>query len=160
MKGALSRSSKVRSSPGLHLVAENRRVPLERARMGPRIGIQQQLVWIEAMPGLGLIGTVDAIAVECAGSDIRKIAVKDLVGVFRQLDAARARVSPVRSNMTDLDLGRVGGKEREVGAFAVPVAPKGLGRPSSIDLTGMKPPTPNAPTTTAATANCCTASAN
>ncbi len=44
-------------------VAEASVIPLERADMGARVGIEQKLVGIEAMTFLGLIGSVNAIAV-------------------------------------------------------------------------------------------------
>src|SRR5580698_8605287 len=73
----------------LHLVAEHSRIPREPARMGTRVRIQQQLVRVETVACVRLIGALDAIAVPGAGSDARNIAMKDLVGEFRQLEAVR-----------------------------------------------------------------------
>ncbi len=99
--------------------------------MRARIGIEQQLVGVEAMPGLGLVGAVDAVAVELAGADIGHIAVEDLVGIFGQRDPLDLLLAVV-VEQAELDLGGVGGEDREIGALAVPAAPRGWGRPSSI----------------------------
>ena len=50
------------------------------------IGIEQQLVGVEAVAVLRRIGPVDAIAIELAGRDVVEIAVPDVLGAFRQLD--------------------------------------------------------------------------
>ncbi len=73
---------------GFHLVAEHRRIPFQRPGMGAGVGVEQQFVRVEAMPGLGLIRAVNAVAVEGARSDIRQIAVKNLVGIFGKFDPA------------------------------------------------------------------------
>ena len=74
--------------------------------MGAGVGIEQQLVRIEAVALRRLIGTVDAVAIMRPGTEIGNEAVKDLVGIFRQFDAGFA----VAVEQTDLDLGRVGGE--------------------------------------------------
>jgi hypothetical protein len=68
--------------PRLHRVPENRWIPLELSEMRDSVGVQQQLVGIEAMPALRLIGPMDAITVNCAGPNIREISVPDLIGVL------------------------------------------------------------------------------
>ncbi len=70
---------------------------------------------------------MDAIAIESARSDIGKVAVEDLVGVFRQLDPRDLLVAGAVEK-ADLDLGGVGGEEREIGALAVPARPAREGR--------------------------------
>ncbi len=95
--------------------------------MGARVRIEQQLVGVEAMPGLGLVGPVDAIAVKRAGADVRQIAVKNLVGIFGQFDAAQLAFA-FFVEQTDLDLGGVGGKQGEIGALAVPVRALRIGQ--------------------------------
>jgi hypothetical protein len=63
---------------------------------------------------------MNAVPVYRAGTGIREVAVPDLVGVFRQLDAFELLLS-IRVEQTQLDLGSIGGEEREVHAQAVPV---------------------------------------
>src|SRR5271166_1845507 len=70
----------------LELVAEHRRVPFQIAKMPARIGVQHELVGIEAVPVVGLVGAVDAVPVNRPGADTRYIGVPDLVGKFGQLD--------------------------------------------------------------------------
>ena len=79
-------------------VAEQRGVPVELADELLRIGIEQQLVRVEAVPVRRLVGAVHAIAIDRARPRVRQVAVPDLVGVFGQLDRARARVLPSLSN--------------------------------------------------------------
>jgi hypothetical protein len=78
------------------------------------------------MPGLRLVGAVDAIAVILAGSDVGDIAVPDLVGIFRQLDAQQLALA-VAVEEADLDLRRIGGEEREIDPLAVPARAEGKG---------------------------------
>jgi hypothetical protein len=70
----------------VHLVGEQFRTPTQLADKLPRIGIDQQLVGIEAVSGLRFERAVDAIAINGAGAGGRKIPVPDLVGVLRQLN--------------------------------------------------------------------------
>ena len=51
------------------------------------IRIQQQLVGIEAMTRIGIVGAMDTIAVNRARSDAGQITVPDLVGMLGQLNA-------------------------------------------------------------------------
>ncbi len=102
----------------LHLVAEHGRIPCQRAGMGARIGIEQQLVGVEAMAGVGLIGAIDAVAIEGAGADPGDIAVKHLIGIFRQFEAVRLTLAVEQA---DLHLGGIGRKHGKVGAFAAPM---------------------------------------
>ena len=69
------------------LVAEEFRAPAQPSDQSLGIGVDQELVRIEAMAGVGLKWTVDTIAVNRAGSGRRQITVPYFVGVFRQLDA-------------------------------------------------------------------------
>ena len=50
------------------------------------IGVQHQLVVVETVAGLRLIGTVNAITIDGAGAGVRQVTVPDFVGVFGQLD--------------------------------------------------------------------------
>jgi hypothetical protein len=90
--------------------------------MGTCIRIEQQLVRIEAVARLRLVGTVHAVAVIGSRVGIRQIAVKDLIRVFGQLDACLLTLA-ARIEETDLDLGRVLREQREVRALTVPGRP-------------------------------------
>src|SRR5438105_9368141 len=68
------------------LISENRWVPFQIAEMSARIRVEHQLVGIEAVPRGGLVGSMDAVAVNRPGVHIRHIAVPDLVGEFGKLD--------------------------------------------------------------------------
>ena len=111
----------------LHLIAEDRGIPLELAGMGAGIGVEHQLVRIEAVPRVRLVGPVDAVAIEGAGPDLGQVPVEDLVGVFGQLDPRDLLVAGAVEE-ADLDFGGVGGEEREIGALAVPARPAREGR--------------------------------
>ena len=63
-------------------VAEQRAIPGQLAVMGARIGVEQQLVRVEAVAGIGLVGAMHAVAVDLSWSDIRQVTVADLIGVF------------------------------------------------------------------------------
>ena len=55
--------------------------------MRPRIRVEQQLIGVEAMTRLRLVGSIDAKAVKCPRADIRDPSMKNLVGEFRQFEA-------------------------------------------------------------------------
>ena len=112
--------------PGLHLVAEQGRVPLELADDGFGVGIEQELVGVEPVAVLGVIGAVHAVAVDCTGAGIRQVAVEDLVRVFGQLDAFDLGLALV-VEQAELDLVGVGGEQREVYPRPVPGGPKRRG---------------------------------
>ncbi len=63
-------------------VAEQRVVPAQRAdeRLGVRV--EQQLVRIEAVAVLRIVGSIDPIPVDRAGPRVGQVAVPDLVGIF------------------------------------------------------------------------------
>ncbi len=69
-----------------HRVAENGVIPFEAADMGLGIGVEAQLVRIEAMARARIVWAVDPIAVSGAGASVRQVAVPHLVGVFREFD--------------------------------------------------------------------------
>ena len=83
------------------------------------IGIEQQLVRIEAMSGCGLVRAVNPIAVEGAWADIRQVSVKDSIGVFGERDPLDLGLA-IGIEQTNFDLGRVSRKDREVRALSVP----------------------------------------
>ena len=109
-------------------VAEVSIAPEKRPRQGLRVGIQQELVGIEAMAALGVVGSMDAVAVELSGTRIREIAVPGLIGVFGKRNAVKLS-PPAGIEEAELDLLGVLGEEREVHPPPVP------GRAARIRLT-------------------------
>ena len=69
--------------PALHPVAEDRRVPLQLAGVAAGVGVQQELVWVEAVSLLRFVGPVHAITINLPGFDASNPAVEELVRVFR-----------------------------------------------------------------------------
>src|SRR5512132_1347660 len=69
------------------LVGEVGVVPVDLAEQRLGVGVDEQLVGIEAMPPVRSVGAVDTVAVELPRADIREIAVPNIVGVLRQDDA-------------------------------------------------------------------------
>ena len=94
------------------------------------IGVEQQLVGVEAVAVLGLVGAMHAIAVELAGRDVVEIAVPDVLGALRQLDALEFAAA-LAVEQAQLDLLRVGGEQREIGAASVPACAEACGRSGS-----------------------------
>ena len=131
INGALSRSSKVGVVARFHLVAEDCRIPLQLADMAAGIGVKQQLIRIEAVACLRLIGAMHAIAVDCARPDIGQIAVPDLIGVFRKLDACglALALSSKRQSSTLVALAENSAKLTPLPSHD---APSGYGKPSLI----------------------------
>ena len=103
--------------------AEMRIAPHQPPGQPPRIGIEQQLVGIEAVAVLGRIRAVHAIAVELAGRDVVEIAVPDVFGTLRQFDALELAAA-LAVEQAELDLFRVGREQRKIGAPAVPTRPE------------------------------------
>ena len=119
VNGALSRSSKVRSSPRFHLVAEQRGIPLQLADDLLGVRVEQQLVGIEAVAGRRFVGAVDAEAIDRARPRIRQIAVPDFVGVFRQHDTFGLALAR-GVEQAEFDFGALRREQREIDAEAVP----------------------------------------
>ena len=94
--------------------------------MGARIGVEQQLVVVEAVAFLGRVGAVHAIAVNRAGARLVHVAVPDFVGEFRKFDALEFGGAGV-VEQAELDLGGVGAEQGEVDAKTVPGGAKGMG---------------------------------
>src|ERR1700722_5641125 len=93
--------------------------PYQPSGKPPGIGIEQKLVGVEAVAVFGLIGPVHAIAVELSGRDVVQITVPDVFTSFRQFDAFQFAPA-LAVEQAELDLLRVGGEQREIGAPAVP----------------------------------------
>ena len=83
------------------------------------IRIEQQLVAVEAVAALRLVRAVDPVTVALSGNDIVEIAVPDILGAFGQRDAFDLAAA-LSVEQAQLDLLRMGGEQREVGAPAIP----------------------------------------
>ena len=118
-------------------VAEQRVVPAQLAGQRLGVGVDQQLVVVEAMAGFGLVGAVDPVAVELPRAHVRQVAVPDLVGELRQRHPCRLGLA-VRVEQAELDLLRVRRKQREIGPGAIPGGAQRIGqtRPDSKLLRG------------------------
>ena len=100
-------------------IAEMRVAPHQAADEPLGIGIEQQLVGVEAVPALGRIGAVDAIAIELPGRDVVEIAVPDVLAALRQFDPLEFAAA-LAVEQAKLDLFRIGREQRKVGAPSVP----------------------------------------
>ena len=93
----------------------------------PRIRIEQKLVGVEAVALLRRIGAVNAVAVELARRNVVQIAVPDVFGALGQFDALDFAAA-LAVKKTELDLLRIGGEQREIGAASVPACTEARGR--------------------------------
>src|SRR5581483_6983515 len=75
-------------------IAKARGVPLQLTDVPARIGVQDQLVRIEAMTRLGLVRPMDPKAVYGRRVNIRNVAVPELIGIFRQHQALELLRAP------------------------------------------------------------------
>ncbi|MCY1432987.1 hypothetical protein D9M71_490050 [compost metagenome] len=64
-------------------VAEQRFGPFQTAHQLFGVGVDQQLVGVETVAVLRLVGAVHAVAVDLSGVGIGQVAVENFVGVFR-----------------------------------------------------------------------------
>ena len=101
-------------------VAEERVVPLHSSADGSGVGVEQQLVRIAAMAPLGVVGAVDAVAVEGAGTDVGEVAVEDVEGPFGKIVAGRFDAIVRVVEEAQFDAGSDLGEEGEVDACAIP----------------------------------------
>src|SRR5690606_28756730 len=119
-------------------IAAARAVAVAVMRIGPAqlagerlgVGVEQQLVRVEAVAGARLVGAVDAVAVERAGPNVGQVAVPDLVGMLRQRHAVGLALAG-RVEQAQLDTAGMGREQGEVDAVAVPGGAEriGLSRP-------------------------------
>ncbi len=100
-------------------VAEQRRVPLQLADDLAGVGIEQQLVGVEAVAFGRRVRAMHAVAIDLARPRIGQITVPDLIGVFRQLDALDLAATATLEQ-AQLDLGGVCRKQREIDAEPIP----------------------------------------
>ena len=114
---------------GADHVSEQGVAPVQGTVQGPRIGVEEQLPRVEAMPGVGVIGAVDAIPVPLAGTGLGEVDVPDLVGLLRDGDGRR--LGAVLVEQAELHRGGVLGEQREVHPCAVPRRAQRIGRAGS-----------------------------
>src|SRR3954447_7539690 len=93
--------------------------PDQPARKSLGIGIEQQLVGVEAVTVLRLVRTIDAVAVELSRRDVVQIAVPDVLGPLRQFDPLDLP-SALAIEQAELDLFGIGGKQGKIGPSSVP----------------------------------------
>ena len=115
-------------------VAEVRIAPGERPDDRFRVRIDQQLVGIESVAVLGLVGSVDAVAVQLTRPDLGQVAVPDLVGPLPEPHALELAAA-ARIEQGQIDGLRALREEREVDALAVPgrALRIGLSRPDLVN---------------------------
>ena len=106
-------------APVADAIGEMRVGPGEMPAEPLAVGIDQQLVRIEAEAGFGLVRAMHPIAIELARLRVRQIAVPDVVGALRQGDALDL-VAPGLVEQAQLDLLGACGEQREIRAAAVP----------------------------------------
>src|SRR5688572_13688162 len=104
---------------GLQLVAEERRIPPQLADVRESIRVEQELVWIEAVPCGRFIGTVDSIAIRRSRLNVGDVAVPDLVRVLRKLNSVCLAFTASIED-ADFNLRGICGEKREIDSFAVP----------------------------------------
>ena len=112
------------------LVAEVGVVPAQAICRASRVGVEQQLVRVEAVTLFRPVRTVHAVAVEQTGAFARQIAVPDEIGLLRHGDALDF-APPVCVEQAQLNFRRVFREEREIHALSVPRRTQGarLARP-------------------------------
>jgi hypothetical protein len=99
---------------GFHLISEHCRVPLQGTCMGARIGIKDELVRIKAVTGVWLVRTVHSVPIKRPRSNVRHIAMEDLIVVFRQFDPICFEFTRLIEK-AELNFGGAGRKNCEVG---------------------------------------------
>src|SRR5215470_13038112 len=92
------------------------------------VGIEKQLVGIESMPLIGLIGTVHPITVALSRLDIGEMNMPDVVRAFRQHKPYALALSCFIEH-AKLDLLGMRGEQREVRATTVGSGPEWIRRP-------------------------------
>src|SRR5229473_7281045 len=101
--------------------------PAKAAMQRLGIGIEQQLVGIKAVAARRIVGSVDPIAVERAGTRIGEVTVPNLVGAFGQRVAGDL-ADTCCIEQAQLDLCRIGREECKVYPLAVPGGAERIGQ--------------------------------
>jgi hypothetical protein len=111
---------------GFDLVAEQSRVPLQLAHQLLGVGIEEELVRIEAVASSGLVRTMHAISVNRAVARPEG-SRPDFVSVLGQADAFDLPLA-AGVEQAELDLSRVGGEQGEIHPQSVPRGAKRIGQ--------------------------------
>ena len=98
---------------------ENRVVPLQPARDGPRMRIKEKLPRVEPMPASRIVRTMHAVAVDLPRLHAGQIAMPHLVGLFRERNPTRLRPGPWPIEQAQFHPCRVLGEKREIDATGV-----------------------------------------
>ena len=108
-------------------MAHQRGAPVGLAGEGAGVGVDQELVLVEAVPFLRRPGAVGAQGVEGAGGEAGHVAVEDVVGGVSELQARQLALRRGGVEEADPHLGGGLGVDGEVDALAVGVRPQGVG---------------------------------
>src|ERR1700716_2004625 len=100
-------------------IAKQGIVPLQLSNDLLAIGVEKKLVVVEAVTRRRRIGAVHAVAIDLTRPSVRKIAVPNLVGIFRKFYALDLLLA-FEIEKAELHLGGVGREQREIDAKAVP----------------------------------------
>ena len=100
-------------------IAEMRIAPGKNAAELFAVGVNQQFVRIETVTVGGLVPAVYAVAVKLARRHVREIAVPHIFGALWQRDAFGFAFA-FAVKQAQLDLGRIGREQGEIGAAPVP----------------------------------------
>ena len=111
------------------LIAEMGVVPVDITHQFAGVGVDKQLMRVEAMSVFRVVGAMNAITVQRARLQVRHIAVPDLMGIFRQFQPGDFRF-PGWVEQTELHPLGVSGEQREVDPFPVII------RPQLLTMTG------------------------
>ncbi len=111
------------------LVAEQAVVPAQVAADGLGERVENELVRVEAVTLLRLVGSVDPVAVELSGLEVGQVGVPDLIGLFAQVDALRLHRRLGRIEQAQFHFGGVLGEKREVNSLSVPRCAQRNGSP-------------------------------
>ena len=118
-----------------HLVAHQGIRPAQPPLQRAGIGIDQQLVGVEAVPGLGLIGAMGAKAIKRARHQARHALMPDVAVALAERQA-RGFLAPVGREQAQIDPFGMGRKDREIHAIPVETGPHGIGTARSHARSG------------------------
>src|SRR2546427_9375136 len=124
MKGALSRTSMVRSAWGSPTLYPNSSSLQVISPSIARVWIEEQLSRVEPVDLTGLPRPIDSIAIADSGAGLRQVDVPDVLGLLADRNA---RLTTVLVEETQLDAGCVFGEQREVHARAIPDGTERIG---------------------------------
>ncbi|BCW49297.1 hypothetical protein StoSoilB13_16390 [Arthrobacter sp. StoSoilB13] len=108
-----------------HVVGEQGRVPIDLTMDGLGVRVQQQLVGVEPLAGVGVVGSVHPIAIFLSGLDLRQVAVPHVAVYLGDIYADFPAVVVEEAQLHFLGLLA---EQREVGAGPVKGGSKRIGR--------------------------------